>query len=70
MTAVRDGERLACRPATLDDVGLVLQLVNACEQHDVGTALLEEGDIAPSSQRHPEHSTAHWPIRVTSLTSS
>lgn len=51
MTAVRDGERLACQPATLDDVALVLQLVNACEQHDVGAALLEQGDIIGDWQR-------------------
>lgn len=35
----------------MDDVRAVLELVTACEKHDVGEALLEEADIVGDWQR-------------------
>lgn len=48
---VRDTAPLTCRPARADDAGAVLELVNACERHDLGEALLEADDIAGDWQR-------------------
>ena len=36
---------LQMRPLTLDDVGAVVELVNACEMHDSGRVMLERADL-------------------------
>lgn len=51
LSAVRGGATLTSRLATRDDAGAVLQLVNACELHDLGEALLEADDLAGDWQR-------------------
>lgn len=51
LSAVRDGHRLTVRPATVADSARVLELMNTCEKHDIGEALLDEDDIVGDWQR-------------------
>ena len=58
-TSLKAPAGYATRPATPDDAVAVTELVTACEEHDIGEALLELEDVIASWQRPSFDPTEH-----------